>query len=1238
MPKSRAHNNSNINHYKLLIGSQNINGGLNAKCKYVDFVNVVKKFDLFCIQETWLQEQQCFNIPGYHFYRSDRKKHKRARRGSGGVVILFKNKLQHGLEKITSQSSDILWARLDHTYFGLDRDIYLACCYIPPHNSPVHTDQNVFEILNEEIAHLSNMGDIMLVGDFNSRIGNQTEYVSEHIETDNFLDIDSISRDPLVLPPRYSEDGQRNEFNKKFMNLINDSDLRILNGRVLGDLQGKFTCHEHNGSSVVDYCIISPSLWSEVLYFNVMDGEWYSDHSSLNVCLKVKRSDFSNKAEDNTEDCSHDAKFQWKSDSGEQFVNALLRLAENGSFNRFCTEECVSIEKAVEVFTSLLHQAANSSLNSTNFHRNKNKHDGPRRENYNSECQVLKREFRKARRLFSNNPANQNSRNHFLIARKQFKRAVYRHKMECDEHKLIKLAELEKKDPKHFWKEIRKLTGKSKSQASLINIDSWEKYFTNLLSEQQNNTNEQFNDYVTESLPTLERISSSLGPMDHSITEIEVRKIIKQLHSGKAVGPDLICNEMLKHGIDILLKPMVHLFNLIISTGEYPESWKSGYISPVHKKGSKVDPNNYRGITVSSCLSKVFTHILSDRLDNYMKENGKWSKNQCGFKKEHRTEDNIFVLQTVFNTQVIQGKGKLYLAFVDFKKYFDTINRKYLLYKLLQNGITGKFYNLIKTMYSGDRCQVKSDNKLSAYIETSSGVKQGCNLSPLLSNLFQNDLHEIFNKSCDPVTLDGYSFNSLSWADDLVLMSTSPSGLQQCLDRLDTYCIKWSLTVNKSKTQCMTCSKGHLTHKPFFYLQGDILENTNKYTYLGVPFHCNGKNKDAISDRILKATRCSHIIRGAIKTTGNVSVKMSMSLFDKQISPILTYGAPIWGIPNSTNYVYVENIAESANIKTITSNVPIIWAKRVGKRKNNSNRKVLMKFDIYDNKMAFLYGRRSFGNFRLSDYDTDYDEYKYEAVHTSYCKFALNVSKWSSNYACRAELGRFPLVCRVFTLCIKYWLRAEQGTPNFIFNKAFQMNKKENHPYIQGIQQILSINGFSNIFKEPMYIRGNKFGKIFQKTMEDQYVQFWNNKARHSEVLKILYDLKVNTYEQSNYLYKITNIADRNLLTKLRIDQHDLQDCIGRKKNISRICPLCEQSNETLSHFLIVCPILESVRLSHFQKLKNSLEWWNNLDASKQVALLLSGEQDINRNSIHIKLLTSMYKKRKYQLSIHVSQ
>ena len=1070
MPKRRASNNMNVKHYKLSIGCQNINGGLRTKCKYVQFLNVVKKFDIFCIQESWLQEQQCFNIPGYHYYRSERVKHKRAKRGSGGIAILFKSKLQHGIVKIQSQSSDILWIKLDQKYFGLNRDLYLACCYISPHNSPVHIDNDIFEILNEEIAHLSNLGDVMLMGDFNSRISTLNEY--QHNDTtrqfDHHLDIDNISRDPLVLSQRCSEDCHKNEFCTKFMDLINDSDLRILNGRALGDLEGKFTCHEYNGSSVVDYCTISPALWSEVLYFNVTDVEFYSDHCPLSVCIKVKRCFLSNDTNDNreTNSCCN-TKFQWKSESGKKFIDALSDLAARGNFNQFCNEEYFSVEKAATDFTSLLHQASESSL-STSTSTSSHKASRPQRENYSSECQQLKREFRKARKTFIKNPTNRIHRNSYLIAKKQFKRAIYQHKKKCEEDKLNKLAELEKKDPKCFWKEIRNLTGTSKKQESPINIESWEKHFANLLNEQYNDTDEQFHDYVKESLPHLENISSPNSPLDNPVTEEEIKKAIKHLKNGKAVGPDYICNEMLKCGLDILLKPLVHLFNTIINKGDYPDSWKVGYITPVYKKGSTVDPNNYRGITVSSCLSKVFTYILSERLNKYMTENDKWSKNQCGFKKEHRTEDNIFVLQTLFNSIVVQEKGKLYLAFVDFRKYFDTIDRNYLFYKLIQCGITGKFYRLIKTMYTGDRCQVKSNNILSSYIQTLSGVKQGCNLSPLLSNLFQNDLHKIFNESCDPVNLDGFSFNSLSWADDLVIVSKSPSGLQKCLDNLEKYCYKWGLCVNKTKTQCMTCSRGHLKNKPVFHFQGEFLENVNKYTYLGILFHCNGKTSEAISDRISKATRCSHLIRGAIKTTGNVSVKLSMSLFDKQIAPILMYGAPVWGISNSTNYVYANNFQETDNIHRITNNIPVIWAKRVGKRTADLHRKILINFDTYENKMAFLYGRNNFDNIEFSDYDNDYDDYKYESVHTKYCKFALNVSKWSSNYACRAELGRFPLVCKVSTLCIKYWLRAERGTPNFILNKAFNVVKSEKHPFIQGIHRMLTTNGFNNVFQEPM--------------------------------------------------------------------------------------------------------------------------------------------------------------------------
>jgi hypothetical protein len=281
--------------------------------------------------------------------------------------------------------------------------------------------------------------------------------------------------------------------------------------------------------------------------------------------------------------------------------------------------------------------------------------------------------------------------------------------------------------------------------------------------------------------------------------------------------------------------------------------------------------------------------------------------------------------------------------------------------------------------------------------------------------------------------------------------------------------------------------------------------------------------------------------------------------------------------------------------------------------------------------MAFLYGRKQFENYIISDYDTEYDKYKYESVHTNFCKFALNVSKWSSNYGCRAELGRFPLMCKVFTLCIKYWLRAEQGTPNFIFNKAFQMVKHEKHPYIQGIQHLLCINGFNNIFEEPLYINRNRFGRIFQKTLEDQYIQIWHKKSRNSETLNILNILKDN-YKESDYLHKITNVENRTMLTKLRLNQHNLHDCVGRKKNTSRICPLCGQCNESLSHFLISCPKLDTVRLPHFKNFNINLEWWNNLDLSKQLCILLSGELEIRKHFNNVKLISSLYKERKQLL------
>ena len=158
------------------------------------------------------------------------------------------------------------------------------------------------------------------------------------------------------------------------------------------------------------------------------------------------------------------------------------------------------------------------------------------------------------------------------------------------------------------------------------------------------------------------------------------------------------------------------------------------------------------------------------------------------------------------------------------RNILTTSNRPFLFYKLQWLGITGKFYSLPKSMY--DTCEycVKTPTGLSQTFPSSTGVKQG----PTLANIFQNDMHKIFDSECNPVTLADSQLNSLSWADDLVLMSESHAGLQRCLDKLHAYCQKWDLQVNEEKTKCMILRrKKHLPSAQPFLFGSNALENTN---------------------------------------------------------------------------------------------------------------------------------------------------------------------------------------------------------------------------------------------------------------------------------------------------------------------------------------------------------------------------------------------------------------------------
>ncbi len=126
----------------------------------------------------------------------------------------------------------------------------------------------------------------------------------------------------------------------------------------------------------------------------------------------------------------------------------------------------------------------------------------------------------------------------------------------------------------------------------------------------------------------------------------------------------------------------VKLFNVILKCGHIPEDWAMGIIVPIYKnKGNTDDPNNYRGITLLSCICKVFTSALSQRLYKYMEHFEGLGSEQAGFRSNHSTVDHIFVLYSLIELYCKKDKNNLYCAFVDYSKAFDTIPRGTLMVK-----------------------------------------------------------------------------------------------------------------------------------------------------------------------------------------------------------------------------------------------------------------------------------------------------------------------------------------------------------------------------------------------------------------------------------------------------------------------------------------------------------------------------------------------------------------------------
>ena len=231
----------------------------------------------------------------------------------------------------------------------------------------------------------------------------------------------------------------------------------------------------------------------------------------------------------------------------------------------------------------------------------------------------------------------------------------------------------------------------------------------------------------------------------------------------------LISNEMLKNSNEKLQLVVVKLFNSFLQHGFY--SWNNSITTPLHTKGDRQNPDNYRAITIGSCLGKLFSNVLLKRLIELRERACPDRLYQLGFRSGTQCNDHILTLNTIIEKYTKKEKKRLFACFVDYCKAFDSVCREALLFNLGNMGIAGKFFECISHMYNNCSTRVKLIQKLSAAIDVTIGREQGHPKSPELFKLYIHELSirlEQIEELGVPL-LNGVKVSHFLWENDLVL-------------------------------------------------------------------------------------------------------------------------------------------------------------------------------------------------------------------------------------------------------------------------------------------------------------------------------------------------------------------------------------------------------------------------------------------------------------------------------------
>lgn len=880
---------------------------------FSDIVNTLKQFDFAILLETWCLEKDQHLVTGvldtHTCLTLNAVKLSKYGRASGGIAVYIKNSLVNYVERICESFPYAIVLKMSTLLTCTGEDIILLCTYLPPEGSPRYAEEtNGVEILKEKIIELKSLfpnSALVIIGDLNARIGGEQDFILD--DSADFVQGGDWYISDTFSTIKESKDHTVNTFGRSLLSLCYEQNIHTLNGRGTEDKFGEYTYVSSAGASVIDYIIVSSEISDLFDSFKVMELD-FSDHFPVSAKMKVKDINATVHQAPELKSLSQPQKFRWDANQCISFNNLLEDEISTGLWSQFVRLAQRNVDQAESLFVSIFHRAAKSMALKPKIRVTEQNRTQPSW--WDEECfesknlkNTLLNNFRK-----SNCSADREA---YCAAKKAFRslcKTKKRLEQEATKQKLVENVN----DAKKFWKTVKSMRGPVKTPVH-IPSSHWIEHFQTVLN-QDVCIEEDFKQEVNVSNTEHEthcNLCDEQTPncLNATITHEEITNCISSMAQGKAAGEDGIVIEMLKASA-IRTVPYLHLlFNQVLDSGHYPENWSKAMLCPIHKKGSKLNVDNYRGISLLSVVSKLFTKILNQRFVRWAEDSDINNEEQAGYRKGYSTIDQMFNLQSLVQKHICKQKGRCFVLMVDFSKAFDTIPHELLWYKLRKTGVHGKILKVLQNMYSKLKSCVRTPEGLTEYFKCTRGTRQGCMLSPFLFVIYISELVKMLKDAgCSGIQVNDTSdVMLLMFADDIAMCADTPGRLQKMLDTLALFCRKWGLKVNLMKTKIIVFRRGGIVKstEKWFY-NGEVVECVNHYKYLGLFFTSKlswSLAKKTLASQAGKALNSLYLCNAKC---GGIPSKIYFDMFDKMILPILLYGADIWGFKYSEKIEQVQ--------------------------------------------------------------------------------------------------------------------------------------------------------------------------------------------------------------------------------------------------------------------------------------------------------------------------------------------